>query len=435
MRRLNTSTFLFAALLLSRPALADSPSDKPAEVPSQSVASQAPDEPASGGLRDEPSETDSQSSPPLSRDEICQIIEAAASGEALPFEFLARLIYQESRFNPRAVSPAGAQGIAQFMPKTANGRGLADPFEPVAALHESAEFLRELLDQFGNLGLAAAAYNAGPKRVQDWLAKRTELPRETQDYVHIITGHRPEKWVASEPPSVETAAVKAFQCDEIAKLAAKRHRAAVIERLASLVAQRLTQQRRGEASATEARSQPRSETPKLAARPQGSARSGILGKRVAPPPGPTRVEQVAKLVARPGKQPRFERIIRITAQSRNQPRIETVANGTRRPPKLSSAEKVAKVAEPRGNLKGAKPSRDKAAPGTQLAGKLAKTKAVAASPQKKTAALARDRQPTNVSSAKRAAPSSKVRVAANTRMSAEKSCSQAKGARKPCRAT
>ena len=68
-----------------------------------------------------------------------------------------RLIWRESRFNPSAVSPKGAQGIAQFMPGTAGERGLLDPLNPVQALPKSAEFLAELRSQFGNLGLAAAA--------------------------------------------------------------------------------------------------------------------------------------------------------------------------------------------------------------------------------------------------------------------------------------
>ena len=65
----------------------------------------------------------------------------------------------------RLVSPKGAAGVAQFMRATASWHGLADPFEPVEALRHSAAYLRELLDRFGNLGLAAAAYNAGPGRV------------------------------------------------------------------------------------------------------------------------------------------------------------------------------------------------------------------------------------------------------------------------------
>jgi soluble lytic murein transglycosylase-like protein len=66
------------------------------------------------------------------------------------------VIWQESRFNSSAVSPKRAEGIAQFMPRTASWHGLADPFELIEALRHSAAYLRELLSQFGKLGLAAA---------------------------------------------------------------------------------------------------------------------------------------------------------------------------------------------------------------------------------------------------------------------------------------
>ena len=130
---------------------------------------------------------------------ICLMAEAAAKANGLPFEFFARLIWQESRFRPDAVGPMTrsgdrARGIAQFMPRTATERGLLDPHDPVQALPKSAEFLRELLKEFGNLGLAAAAYNAGPRRVRDWLEGRGSLPAETQRYVEIITGHSAEDW-------------------------------------------------------------------------------------------------------------------------------------------------------------------------------------------------------------------------------------------------
>src|SRR5262245_55321198 len=68
----------------------------------------------------------------------------AAADNDLPEEFFTRLIWQESRFDPTAVSPAGAQGIAQFMPQTAAMRGLINAFEPLQALRESASYLREL---------------------------------------------------------------------------------------------------------------------------------------------------------------------------------------------------------------------------------------------------------------------------------------------------
>jgi hypothetical protein len=127
----------------------------------------------------------------------CDTLNSAAATHGLPIEFFARLIRQESNFDPKSVSPAGAQGIAQFMPGTARWRGLSDPFEPTEALYESARWLGELRDQFGNLGLAAAAYNAGPRRVRDWIAGRGQLPRETRAYVRIITGRLAEEWVGA----------------------------------------------------------------------------------------------------------------------------------------------------------------------------------------------------------------------------------------------
>jgi hypothetical protein len=90
-----------------------------------------------------------------------------------------------------------AQGIAQFMPGTANERRLLDPFDPVQALPKSAEYLNELRGQFGNLGLAAAAYNAGPRRVQDWLDGKGSMPAETRNYVVAITGSPVEDWAAA----------------------------------------------------------------------------------------------------------------------------------------------------------------------------------------------------------------------------------------------
>jgi hypothetical protein len=136
------------------------------------------------------------------REAMCLMIESAARAEDLPLEFFARVIWQESRFQADAVGPMTrngqrAQGIAQFMPGTASERRLLDPFDPVQALPKSAEFLNELRGQFGNLGLAAAAYNAGPRRVQDWLAGSGNLPQETRNYVLAITGTTVDDWAAA----------------------------------------------------------------------------------------------------------------------------------------------------------------------------------------------------------------------------------------------
>jgi hypothetical protein len=136
------------------------------------------------------------------REAMCLMIESAARAADLPLEFFARVIWQESRFQADAVGPVTrngqrAQGIAQFMPGTASERRLLDPFDPVQALPKSAEFLNELRGQFGNLGLAAAAYNAGPRRVQDWLAGSGSLPQETRHYVAVITGSTVDDWAAA----------------------------------------------------------------------------------------------------------------------------------------------------------------------------------------------------------------------------------------------
>jgi len=119
---------------------------------------------------------------------ICERIQATAGAWGLPRDYFARLIWTESRFDINAVSPAGAQGIAQFMPATAKARGLVNPFEPQSALLASAALLAFHHRQFGNWGLAAAAYNAGPNRVRKWLAGKSGLPFETLNYMATVTG-------------------------------------------------------------------------------------------------------------------------------------------------------------------------------------------------------------------------------------------------------
>ena len=147
-------------------------------------------------------ETPPASSDEAAREAMCLMVESAASAHGLPLEFFARVIWQESRFQPDAVGPVTrngqrAQGVAQFMPGTASERRLLDPFDPVQALPKSAEYLSELRAQFGNLGLAAAAYNSGPRRVQEWLAGTGGLPAETRSYVLAVTGTPAADWAAA----------------------------------------------------------------------------------------------------------------------------------------------------------------------------------------------------------------------------------------------
>ncbi len=126
--------------------------------------------------------------PPITIERICDLIYVHAKVSRIPEDFFARLIWKESRFDPGAVSPAGAEGIAQFMPGTAKMRGLTDSFDPHLAIPASAKYLGEMKARFGNLGLAAAAYNSGESRVSRWLANGGFLPLETENYVLDIMG-------------------------------------------------------------------------------------------------------------------------------------------------------------------------------------------------------------------------------------------------------
>jgi len=154
-----------------------------------------------------PAAPNAQVGNPPTADDICRTIEQSAAENGLPVEFFAKVIWQESRFNAFAVSNKGAQGIAQFMPRTADARGLADPFDPIQALHHSASYLHDLMVQFGNLGLAAAGYNAGPGT------------SETRNYVAIITGWTVDEWASpSPPPKAETTIPQGVPCTRLANL-------------------------------------------------------------------------------------------------------------------------------------------------------------------------------------------------------------------------
>jgi hypothetical protein len=212
MVRLAAACVVFAAALSPLAPARAEPADGSAGATGEEAAKASTTEAAAG-------------SPRLSVDDICRTLAQAAADNELPEEFFTRLIWQESRFNPAAISPAGAQGIAQFMPQTAAMRGLTNAFEPLQALRESASYLRELRTTFrGNLGLAAAAYNAGPGQVEAWLAGRGRLPGETVAYVLIVTGHGAQAWASPAPPQLQSSAtppsstVPGERCVELAKL-------------------------------------------------------------------------------------------------------------------------------------------------------------------------------------------------------------------------
>jgi len=147
----------------------------PAGVPSpfvgQANAGEADEIPPVEGTQS-PSATPSRSITSVAS--ICDALAAAAAENDLPVDFFARLIWQESRFDPNE------------------------------AISHAAKLLRDLRREFGNLGLAAAAYNAGSGRIRDWLAGRRGLPRETDAYVTLITGQSPEQWARVRTHAAET---------------------------------------------------------------------------------------------------------------------------------------------------------------------------------------------------------------------------------------
>jgi soluble lytic murein transglycosylase-like protein len=112
---------------------------------------------------------------------------AAETQYALPAGLLDALVWTESRYNPLAISKAGAAGLGQLMPGTARDLGVSNRFDPMANIFGAARYLRQMLDKFGVVHLALAAYNAGPGAVE----RAGGIPRngETPAYVRDVLRH------------------------------------------------------------------------------------------------------------------------------------------------------------------------------------------------------------------------------------------------------
>jgi len=155
--------------------------------------------------------------------ELCQALLTSAEDNGLPVTFFANLIWQESRLRHDAVSPVGALGIAQFMPQAALEAGVGDPFDPRQAIPASARLLHVLREHFGNLGFAAAAYNAGAHRVSEWLDHRRPLPREARNYVERITGRSVEAWRKTPLADAKLTFARSLPCRELPAYADLEH--------------------------------------------------------------------------------------------------------------------------------------------------------------------------------------------------------------------
>lgn len=138
--------------------------------------------------------------------EYRELVRRAAEKHGIRYELLDALIVAESNYNPRAVSHKGAVGLAQLMPKTAAGLGVADSFDPAQNIDGGARYLREMLDRFGDVRLALAAYNAGPVAVE----KYGGIPpyQETRQYVRTIGAMLDLDSPATKPAKTDTAGNK-----------------------------------------------------------------------------------------------------------------------------------------------------------------------------------------------------------------------------------
>lgn len=118
------------------------------------------------------------------------LIRQAEARYQLPPRLLQALIWQESRFNPMAISPAGAAGLAQLMPGTARELGVSNRHDPAQNIDGGARYLKQMLERFGAIHLALAAYNAGPGAV----SRAGGIPknRETPGYVKSVI----DRWMA-----------------------------------------------------------------------------------------------------------------------------------------------------------------------------------------------------------------------------------------------
>lgn len=127
--------------------------------------------------------------------------------------FVHRIIRQESRWNPSAVSPVGAIGLMQVMPATGRDLGVSNPqslYDPLVNVTAGVRYLKGLLGRFGDEGLAAAAYNAGPGRVGKLLKRHGDsladiylhLPKETRGYVRAIASGATSLPMLTSAPAV-----------------------------------------------------------------------------------------------------------------------------------------------------------------------------------------------------------------------------------------
>jgi soluble lytic murein transglycosylase-like protein len=145
-----------------------------------------------------------------SPEDINQMVHLASSRHSIDPDLISSVIHAESNFNPKALSPKGAQGLMQLMPGTASRLGVNDAFQPDANIDAGTRYLRELLLRYNDdLPKALAAYNAGPQRVEQY--RGVPPYRETHAYVaRVIRDFNRKKQAQTKP---DQASVKTSSSD------------------------------------------------------------------------------------------------------------------------------------------------------------------------------------------------------------------------------
>lgn len=125
------------------------------------------------------------------------IISAASLQTGVSAQTLTNLISAESSFNPNAISSAGALGLTQLMPGTAQDLGVTDRTDPSQSIYAGATYLSQLIKRFGSVFLGAAAYNEGAKTLQDQLDTNASIPIGVQNYANKVAGNNGEQTPAT----------------------------------------------------------------------------------------------------------------------------------------------------------------------------------------------------------------------------------------------
>ena len=177
---------------------------------------------ASAGAKPAPAPTQA-ASVVLNRQDLNNVVNGAGERHQIDPDFINSVIRAESGFHQNAVSRKGAQGLMQLMPGTASQMGVANPFDPNANVEGGTKYLRELLEKYNfDVPKALAAYNAGPKRVDQY--RGVPPYYETQAYIARIIRDFNRKKLAENPALAKKANAAGARSSRASTTAGQKHK-------------------------------------------------------------------------------------------------------------------------------------------------------------------------------------------------------------------